>query len=342
MDWTVSRIASASWCHAERGWSRSDLFRLVISRLMTARHTETVAAQKQDKQLRGITLEAVLEKRRLDQALNAKEFAVCAGVSYSTARSWFRLPGFPAFRGVVFWQDFVKWRTGQFRISKTATHSERNGSKVAAPNLPPRAAQILLDIKDCDRRNRPEVERRPRTSAVGRSEDADVGRGQHRLRSGVVAVDQQSQHRNVGQRIFGRRALQARIAVGLRPAPAKIGSQEDMAHARRRRKSRKAQVGDVVSERGNRDSGRLGGVGKHDWRQLGGLVDPLGATGLPRADLEVGLVGGENLKRRRTKSRAGLHRERISLGVVRRRDLEILERALAVQTAVIPPASTDL
>ena len=112
---------------------------------MAARHTETVAAQKQDKQLRGITLESVLEKRRLDQALNAKEFAVCAGVSYSTARSWFRLPGFPAFRGVVFWQDFVKWRTGQFRISKTPSHSERNGNTVAAPTLPPRAAQILLE-----------------------------------------------------------------------------------------------------------------------------------------------------------------------------------------------------
>ncbi len=35
----------------------------------------------QDKQLRGVSLEAVLEKRRLDQALNAKEFAVLAGVA---------------------------------------------------------------------------------------------------------------------------------------------------------------------------------------------------------------------------------------------------------------------
>ena len=39
-----------------------------------------------DKQLRDIRLADVLEKRRLDQALNVKEFAVCAGVSYSTAR----------------------------------------------------------------------------------------------------------------------------------------------------------------------------------------------------------------------------------------------------------------
>jgi hypothetical protein len=67
-----------------------------------------------DKQLQGIALEAVLEKRRLDQALNAKEFALCAGVSYSTARSWFRLPGFPAFHGVIFWTDFERWRAGQY------------------------------------------------------------------------------------------------------------------------------------------------------------------------------------------------------------------------------------
>jgi hypothetical protein len=60
-----------------------------------------------DKQLRGIRLKDVLEKRRLDQALNAKEFAVLAGISYSIARAWFHLPGFPVFRGVVFWQDFA-------------------------------------------------------------------------------------------------------------------------------------------------------------------------------------------------------------------------------------------
>ena len=63
----------------------------------------------QDKQLRRIKLKDVLEKRRLDQALNAKEFAVAAGISYSTAREWFRLPGFPVFRGVIFWQDFARW-----------------------------------------------------------------------------------------------------------------------------------------------------------------------------------------------------------------------------------------
>src|SRR5208282_6795393 len=80
---------------------------------MTPCDTDTISHQKQDKQLQGNALESVMEKRRLDQALNAKEFAVCAGVSYSTARSWFHLPGFPAFRGVVFWQDFVQWRSNQ-------------------------------------------------------------------------------------------------------------------------------------------------------------------------------------------------------------------------------------
>jgi len=112
---------------------------------MTLRHTETHEAQKRDKQLLGITLESVLEKRRLDQALNAKEFAVCAGVSYSTARCWFHLPGFPAFRGVIFWQDFVQWRSGQYGLSKAPSHSESNGSIAAPSNLPARAARILLE-----------------------------------------------------------------------------------------------------------------------------------------------------------------------------------------------------
>jgi hypothetical protein len=103
--------------------------------------------QRQDKQLQGIALESVLEKRRLDQALNAKEFAVCAGVSYSTARNWFHLSGFPAFRGVVFWQDFVQWRTGQNGVARLPVNlSERNGIQAAAAaSLPPRAARILLE-----------------------------------------------------------------------------------------------------------------------------------------------------------------------------------------------------
>ena len=105
-------------------------------------HPESLA-QTRDKQLQGITLESVLEKRRLDQALSAKEFAVLAGVSYSTARGWFRLRGFPCFRGVVFWQDFAAWRTGQHGLNPART--ERSGDAATAAALPARAAQILLE-----------------------------------------------------------------------------------------------------------------------------------------------------------------------------------------------------
>ena len=111
---------------------------------MKPRHTESLPTQSLDKQLQGVALAAVLEKRRLDQALNVKEFSVCAGVSYSMARGWFHLPGFPSFRGVVFWQDFVRWRTSQNGF-KNSSDSKRNGKTVDALNLPPRAAQILLD-----------------------------------------------------------------------------------------------------------------------------------------------------------------------------------------------------
>ncbi len=106
----------------------------------------------QDKQLNGISLEAVVQKRMLDQALNAKEFAVLAGISYSAARTWFRQPGFPVVGGVVFWQDFVEWRkyqTGlnevhakQTRISHTSETVEADTSKL---QFPERAAQILRE-----------------------------------------------------------------------------------------------------------------------------------------------------------------------------------------------------
>ena len=72
----------------------------------------------QDKQLRGTTLEEVLQKRQLDQALNAKEFAVLAGIAYSTAREWFRLPGFPVIQGVIFWGDFVEWRRNRTGLTE--------------------------------------------------------------------------------------------------------------------------------------------------------------------------------------------------------------------------------
>ena len=97
-----------------------------------------------DKQLRDIRLKDVLEKSRLDQALNAKEFAVLAGISYSTAREWFHLPGFPVFRGVVFWQDFVRWRTAQTGLENAGKELPACSMETAPDvSLPPRAAKIL-------------------------------------------------------------------------------------------------------------------------------------------------------------------------------------------------------
>lgn len=112
---------------------------------MKQRDIEAHSTQSQDKQLNGIALESVMEKRRLDQALNAKEFAVCAGVSYSTARSWFHLPGFPVFCGVIFWQDFVHWRADHNGFKNPTQPQHNDNTTTAIPNLPPRAAQILLD-----------------------------------------------------------------------------------------------------------------------------------------------------------------------------------------------------
>ncbi len=94
--------------------------------------------------------EEVLLKRELDQALNAKEFAILAGVSYSIARQWFRLPGFPAFRGFVFWSDFIEWRKGQFRsdglpvLSSAPVPSSPMGNPPLV-GLPERAARILRE-----------------------------------------------------------------------------------------------------------------------------------------------------------------------------------------------------
>ena len=112
---------------------------------MSSHEANPPPAPRQDKQLQRIALDAVLEKRRRDQALNAKEFAVCAGVSYSTARHWFHLPGFPAVHGVVFWPDFVQWRTGQHAFTNRSVPPLNGETITATSNLPPRARQILLD-----------------------------------------------------------------------------------------------------------------------------------------------------------------------------------------------------
>jgi hypothetical protein len=106
-----------------------------------------------DKQLRGIKLADVLEKRRLDQALNVKEFAVLAGISYSIAREWFQIKGFPRVQGVVFWKDFVKWRNLQNAGKNlpqnfqqpVASNNLTELKRPATAGLLPRAAQILLE-----------------------------------------------------------------------------------------------------------------------------------------------------------------------------------------------------
>jgi hypothetical protein len=66
---------------------------------------------------------------------------------YSTARSWFYLAGFPVVHGVIFWQDFVQWRTNQNGFANQPEKLPHNNgvSTAAASKLPPRAAQILLD-----------------------------------------------------------------------------------------------------------------------------------------------------------------------------------------------------
>ena len=99
-----------------------------------------------------MTLERVREKGRLGQALNAKEFAVLAGISYTAAREWFRLPSFPVFRGLVFWQDFTDWRRAQLKLDTRSVEAVAQGdarsgreSRLSVHDLPPKAARILMD-----------------------------------------------------------------------------------------------------------------------------------------------------------------------------------------------------
>jgi hypothetical protein len=101
-----------------------------------------------DKQLLNVDLDQVIEKRRLDQALNVKEFAVLAGVSYSAARAWFRQPGFPALFGVVFWQDFIQWRQSKMRagdLSNARPSKFVTPESSTAPVFTGRAAALLAE-----------------------------------------------------------------------------------------------------------------------------------------------------------------------------------------------------
>ena len=106
----------------------------------------------QDKQLQTVTIERVVEKRRLGQALNAKEFAVLVGISYSAAREWFRTPGFPLFRNHVFWQDFTDWRRDLVQSGEAGDDASADGRvatqrerRLSVKDLPPKAARILLE-----------------------------------------------------------------------------------------------------------------------------------------------------------------------------------------------------
>jgi hypothetical protein len=100
-----------------------------------------------DKQLSGIKLKVVLQKKRLGQALNAKEFAVLAGIAYSNSREWFHIHDFPTFNGVVFWEDFVLWRQRRTGVSSLSNldKPEKNKSSLEDYhlNLPPKARKIL-------------------------------------------------------------------------------------------------------------------------------------------------------------------------------------------------------
>jgi hypothetical protein len=88
----------------------------------------------------------VRAKQKLDQALNVKEFAVLAGISYSVAREWFQSPGFPAVFGKIFWQDFLLWRRARSSPKTPENHVHVNSACPTAKepqSWPPRAATIL-------------------------------------------------------------------------------------------------------------------------------------------------------------------------------------------------------
>ena len=107
-----------------------------------------------DKQLARLEIADVMKRRRFDQALNMKQFAIAAGICYSAACHWFRQPGFPTFCGVVFWSDFVMWRRAHTGLSvltappdsKPPTESDRQSCTGWLRNLPPKARRIMDDL----------------------------------------------------------------------------------------------------------------------------------------------------------------------------------------------------
>ena len=95
------------------------------------------------KQLSNIKLAEVRQKQQFDQALNAKEFAVLAGISYATARQWFHRQGFPALQGLVFWQDFVTWRQRQHGLAAEPAHTLKT---ISPDTLPEKARRLLQQV----------------------------------------------------------------------------------------------------------------------------------------------------------------------------------------------------
>jgi len=102
-------------------------------------------AMVKDKQLSNIKLAEVRQKQQFDQALNAKEFAVLAGISYATARQWFHRQGFPALQGLVFWQDFVTWRQRQHGLASEPAPAPKTKT-ISLESLPEKARRLLQQV----------------------------------------------------------------------------------------------------------------------------------------------------------------------------------------------------
>jgi hypothetical protein len=77
-------------------------------------------------------------------------------VSYSKARQWFHLQGFPVFDGFIFWDDFVLWRHKKFGLknspaASTSVTPVETSQPVPTPYKPHsrwtgRAARILAEF----------------------------------------------------------------------------------------------------------------------------------------------------------------------------------------------------
>src|SRR5438093_9714460 len=102
------------------------------------------STKPRDKQLGKLELNEALRRRRLDQALNIKLFALAAGISYSTARDLFRQPSFPAVCGVVFWSDFVEWRHSRTGL----TLLKESASRIARPDDRSQSQSHSFFLKD--------------------------------------------------------------------------------------------------------------------------------------------------------------------------------------------------